>query len=64
MCLEVINNLKKEFDLPIEVCNGCLGDGEITIFCGHYAIVECENCEGKGYLHVLKLSEKVKKIRI
>jgi RecJ-like exonuclease len=64
MSIEAINNLKEEFNLPIEVCNGCLGDGEITLFCGHYTVVECENCKGKGYIHVCKMCEKSKKTGI
>jgi DnaJ-class molecular chaperone len=63
MCEETINELKKEFKLPIEVCGQCLGDGEITTFCGHDVTEWCQKCEGKGYLRVLKMSKKSKKIR-
>lgn len=49
MCIEQIENLQEEFDLPIEVCPNCLGDGEISVFCGHDVIEDCHECDGKGY---------------
>jgi DnaJ-class molecular chaperone len=64
MCsVEIIQNLREEFNLPIEVCDRCSGDGEYRIFCGHYATVNCEKCKGKGYLNVSKMSKKSKTIR-
>jgi DnaJ-class molecular chaperone len=51
MCIEVIIRLKKEFNLPIQVCDECLGDGNIATFCGHYVEETCEQCKGKGYLN-------------
>lgn len=50
MCLEQLENLIEEFNLPIEVCQQCLGDGEITSFCGHDVEETCQVCNGKGYI--------------
>ena len=50
MCGEQIDLLKKEFNLPIKVCPDCMGDGEITTFCGHDVTEWCQQCEGKGYI--------------
>jgi DnaJ-class molecular chaperone len=49
VCIEQIERLKEEFNLPIEICPDCLGDGEITTFCGHDVTEDCRACEGKGY---------------
>jgi len=54
MSVEVIKNLKKEFNLPIKVCDDCLGDGTITTFCGHDFVEYCRTCEGKGYIKIKK----------
>ena len=51
MSKQQIENLKKEFNLPIEVCVFCLGDGEIIAFYGHYVIETCGQCNGKGYIN-------------
>ena len=51
MGLEQIELLKEEFNLPIKVCADCLGEGEITTFCGHDVTEYCETCEGKGYIN-------------
>jgi len=45
-----IETLKKDFNLPIEVCPHCDGEGEITTFCGHDVQEICSNCKGKGYI--------------
>jgi len=50
MCISVIEELKDEFNLPIEVCEDCLGDGTITTFVGHDFTEDCRTCEGKGYI--------------
>lgn len=50
MCSEQIEELKKEFNLPIKVCPDCGGEGEITTFCGHDVTEYCRKCKGKGYL--------------
>ena len=55
MGIEQIKELKKEFNLPIEVCPDCTGDGEITTFCGHDVTEWCRTCDGKGYIKEEKL---------
>ena len=54
MCVKVIELLRKEFNLPIKVCDNCLGDGEITTFCGHDVTEYCRVCDGNGYLKTKK----------
>lgn len=49
-----IDELKKEFKLPIKVCEDCRGEGEITTFCGHDVQEYCRACNGKGYLTTKK----------
>jgi len=39
----------KEYKLPIKVCEACIGEGNITTFCGHYVEEVCPKCKGKGY---------------
>ena len=50
MSRKIIDLLKKEFKLPIRVCDDCGGIGEITTFCGHDVDECCPKCEGKGYI--------------
>ena len=57
MGIEQIKELKKEFNLPIEVCPNCEGDGEITTFCGHDVTEWCGICEGKGYIKEKQFSK-------
>jgi len=45
----VLGGVIKEYKLPIEVCKTCLGEGNITTFCGHDVEETCPNCKGKGY---------------
>jgi len=45
-----IGLLKEEFNLPIEICEDCGGEGEITTFCGHDVQEYCRKCDGKGYI--------------
>ena len=54
MSREIINTLKKDFKLPIKVCEDCNGHGEITVFCGHDMEEYCQKCEGKGYIKTKK----------
>lgn len=63
MCFEHIKNLKKDFNLPIEVCKQCDGDGEISTFCGHEVMENCSNCKGKGYLRMNQQTDKCKDCR-
>jgi len=51
MSIELIERLKKEFNLPIDVCDNCDGDGEIITFCGHDVSETCSQCIGKGYVY-------------
>ncbi len=46
---KTIRLLKKEFKLPIEVCEICEGESEIDIFSGHDMQELCRECGGKGY---------------
>jgi len=42
-CLEVINDLEKEFELEEKQCLACNGSGE-----GMYSDSTCNTCSGKG----------------
>jgi DnaJ-class molecular chaperone len=65
MCEEIIEGLKKEFNLPIKVCPDCLGDGKITTFCGHDITEYCQKCSGKGYIKYSTVSKhKQRKLKI
>jgi DnaJ-class molecular chaperone len=50
MCVQHIENLKKDFNLPINVCPYCGGNGEIVTLCGHDVTEFCHLCGGKGYI--------------
>ena len=59
MCIQQIESLKEKFNLPIEICDICDGNGTITTFCGHDVEETCQNCEGEGYLITRKKGVKV-----